>query len=280
MMNDTLARQTTRTDLERHIRDTPVTGTPQQMRAAFARLAGLQPALPIHDIGGVPCAMAGDGQPGAIWLHGGGYVFGGVESHGHAITRLAARLGQAVVMPLYRLAPEATWPDQRHDALAVLNALPRPLPLIGDSAGGHLALHMAFAKPDSVTALALIGANTDRTEQSRTRSDTSDHDLMNDSAQDAALARMALPHAPLGSIHASPLMGPLDWLPRTYITCSCNEVLADDSLLLARAAGLAGVEVTLKVERDLFHMWTLWPHVLPEAAQTLDQIANWLREAR
>lgn len=263
-------------DLLRHIASNPVTGTPSQMRAAFARLAGPQPALKQVEVGGVTCVQAGRGAPSAIWLHGGGYVFGGAESHSTTIKYLAKRLKGAVLMPLYALAPHRVWPAQRDDALAVIDALPKPLPVIGDSAGGHLALHVAFARPGFVSDLALISPNTDRTGQNTLRAPNSDRDPMNDDAQDAHLARLALPNAAPDSVDASPLLGPLERLPRTFITYAENEVLAGDGALLADGADLAGVEVTQVVEQDLLHMWTLWPDILPAAASTLDRIAAWI----
>lgn len=276
-MNDLSTVRPIGPDLLSHIRDTPVTGTPAQMRSAFARLAGPQPALRMVELGGVRCAVAGLGAPAALWLHGGGYVFGGPESHGHTITHFAERLGAAVVMPCYRRAPEATWPAPLEDVMAVLDAMAQPVAVVGDSAGGHLALHLAFNRPGRITGLALIGANADRAGPSPSRRANSPHDPMNDDEQDTALARLALPDAACDSIDASPLLGPLDRLPPTYITCARNEVLADDSLRLAHAAALAGIEVELRVEGDLMHLWTLWPHILPAAARTLGRIADEMR---
>lgn len=278
-MNEPLPSQEIGLDLLLHIASNPVSGSPAEMRAAFARLAGPQPVLRHVDVNGVKCLLAGTGAPMAIWFHGGGYVFGGGESHGRAVARLAARMGEPVLMPLYARAPHRTWPAQRSDALAVLDAFPNAVPVIGDSAGGHLALHAAYARPGKVSALALISPNTDRTDQSTTRIENSERDPMNDDAQDRYLASLAFPGIAPASVDASPLFGPLHLLPRTFITYAENEVLAGDGAMLAEAAGIAGVDVTLNVEHDLMHMWTLWPEQLPAAARTLDRIAAWIRDA-
>lgn len=263
-------------DLRAHIKAHPVEGAPGEMRAAFARLAGPQPHLQSVTMGGVPCVVAGKGAAKTIWLHGGGYVFGGPESHGNTITYLAERLGHAVVMPCYRRAPEAIWPAPLYDAVRVLDAMDGAVGVVGDSAGGHLALQVAFRRPGAVRRLALIGANTDRTGLSRTRGANSETDVMNDDKTDKALWRLAMPSVAMDCADASPLSGPLHNLPPLWLTCAANEVLADDTLLLARAAALAGTAVDLHVERDLFHMWTLWPGHLPEARRTLDRIAAWM----
>lgn len=269
------------TTLRDWIAANPVTGTPEEMRRAFARLAGPQPDLPMTRIGGVPVSLAGtDGPIGAIWLHGGGYVFGGPESHGQAASYLAERLGRRVALPHYRRAPEAIWPAPLEDGLAVLDALPDPVSLVGDSAGGHLALHLAFERPRAVRHLALISPNTDRTGRNRSRAENSDTDAMNDDAQDAELAALAFPGTAPDSRAASPLLGPLETLPPLSLTCAAHEVLAQDTFLLACAATHAGVEVDLRVETDLFHMWTLWPQTLPAAARTLDRIATRILSAQ
>lgn len=267
-----------RASLKAHIRDTPVAGSPAQMRTAFARLAGPQPDLAVEEIGGVACSVAGHGALAAIWLHGGGYVFGGAQSHGHTVARMAQLLGGKVILPHYRLAPEAPWPAQLEDACAVLDAMPGPIPVIGDSAGGHLALNAAFKRPDKITALALISPNTDRTDTSETRASNSPHDLMNDAAQDAHLASRAFPDTPDAAVDASPILGPLHSLPPMFLTCATNEVLADDTLLLARSAAHAGAQLELHVEPNLFHLWTLWPRILPEAARTLALITRFIQD--
>jgi acetyl esterase/lipase len=277
-MNEPLpTRQTARALLQR-IAANPVEGRPSEMRAAFARLAGPQPALKQLDVGGVHCVIAGSGAPAAIWLHGGGYVFGGAESHGNTVLHLAERLGGPVLMPLYARAPSRTWPAQRDDALAVLDRMPRSMPVIGDSAGGHLALHVAFARPGRVSDLVLISPNTDRTGRNTTRAENSARDPMNDDAQDTHLASLAIPGAAPDSVDASPRLGPLHRLPRTYITYAENEVLAGDGALLAEAASKAGVAVTRHVEQELMHMWTLWPQALPAAGRTLNRIADWIHD--
>jgi acetyl esterase/lipase len=266
-----------RTAVEARIRDNPVAGDAPAMRQAFARLAGKQPALPRHRIGGVACRVTGDGNRPILWLHGGGYVFGGHDSHAAAAAFLAGLLPEArTILPAYARAPEQTWPAPLNDALAVVDALDGPVDIVGDSAGGHLGLQVAFARPDRVRALALISPNTDRTGRNTRRKANTATDLMNDDGQDAALARMAMPGIAPDDPVASPLAGPLDMLPPLYVTYSENEVLADDARLLAGAARAAGVPVTVRPREGLFHMWTLWPEEIPEAHDTLAEIAGFL----
>ncbi len=267
-----------RAEIEARIAAHPVEGTPAQMRAAFDALTTAD------QVSGTPFSRAGvtglrfGFGPDAIWLHGGGYVFGSSRSHAPSAAFLAAAVGYTIWVPDYRLAPEALWPAQRDDALALASSFDAPLPLIGDSAGGHLALNVALHTPQSVSALVLISPNTDRSGLSETRQVNTPHDLMNADEDDAALARMAMPDLQAASVEASPLLGQLGALPPVWITAATNEVLLDDTLLLIRALGRAGVPVSAEIRAGLFHLWTLWPDHLAEAAATLRSAARFLGE--
>lgn len=265
-----------RTALEAHIRANPVEGDHHQMRRAFAALAPPSPALTIDRIDGIPVEIhKPDATRTILFLHGGGYVFGAPRSHAAAAVHLAAITGCRVIAPAYRLAPEHVWPAPLEDAAAVLASLDTPVAVVGDSAGGHLAISLALKEPDRVSRLVLISPNTDRSGKSRTRRANSDTDLMNDDATDRALSNRVLGHLPDDDPHASPLLADLSRLPRVWITASEGEVLLDDTRLFTDAARQAGVYVAIVTERGLFHMWTLWPGFAP-ARRSWDRIATFL----
>lgn len=79
-----------------------------------------------------------------LYLHGGGYTFNGPISQRYG-EMLAHHCGARVFMPRYRLTPEHPHPAQAQDALAAWHYLRKEVPadqivVIGDSAGGHMAL--------------------------------------------------------------------------------------------------------------------------------------------
>src|SRR5690606_19647662 len=83
-----------------------------------------------------------------LQLHGGGFRIGRPEFEGPFSEALAQRCGVEVIVPQYRLAPEAPFPAGLNDALAALEALRReagdaPLIVGGDSAGAGLAASVA-----------------------------------------------------------------------------------------------------------------------------------------
>ncbi|TDL76061.1 alpha/beta hydrolase [Palleronia sediminis] len=276
-----MTRPSTPDDLRAHIRATPIAGDPPAMRDAFARRVSAAAALPRTEIGGVACAVFGherhqDGEGTLLWLHGGGLVMGAPESHAVMLERLAGLTGLRVVAPAYALAPEAPWPAQRDACRDVLSALPGPVHLGGDSAGGQIALILAQRLTDRIATLSLVSPNTDRTGLSTTRA--RDTDLMNDGESDAAFARQALGDYDPADPEVSPLLGPLDELPPLLVVAAGAEVLLDDALLLVHRAALADASVSLRVFPGLFHLFPLWPDILPQGDAALRAIAAHIAE--
>lgn len=91
--------------------------------------------------------------PAIVYYHGGGFVFGDLESHDSFCRWLADRTDLPVIAVDYRLAPEHPFPAFTDDAEAAarwiasgpaeLGFAPTGLVTCGDSAGGHLAIHVA-----------------------------------------------------------------------------------------------------------------------------------------
>lgn len=84
-----------------------------------------------------------------VYFHGGGFIFGGLESHDDICAELCARTGFELVSVDYRLAPEHRHPAAFDDAMSVYEwAIDRsdlPIVLAGDSAGGNLAAAVSHA---------------------------------------------------------------------------------------------------------------------------------------
>ncbi|WP_411196817.1 alpha/beta hydrolase [Rhizobium sp.] len=86
-----------------------------------------------------------------LYLHGGGFVVGSLESHHAICAEIADFVGAELVSVDYRLAPEYRWPAQTDDGFAVLKHLlsaNNKVVLIGDSAGGNLAAGLALRARD------------------------------------------------------------------------------------------------------------------------------------
>ena len=99
---------------------------------------------------GVPCRLyPGAGPASVIYLHGGGFVVGGLHSHDDVCAEIRAATGLTVIAVDYRLSPEHQHPAALDDACAVITATKGPLILAGDSAGGNLAAAAAHRLRDS-----------------------------------------------------------------------------------------------------------------------------------
>lgn len=105
------------------------------------------------DAGGVPARLylPRDAQDVVLYLHGGGFVTGGLVAHDGFARRLASRTGRGVLLPAYRLAPEHPWPAADEDAAAAADWLAdqgfRRLDVVGDSAGSALAIGEVLRHP-------------------------------------------------------------------------------------------------------------------------------------
>ena len=109
-----------------------------------------------HDSSNAPCV---------IYLHGGGWVIGDLDTHDKECRYLAQKAKCTVIAVHYRLGPEAPFPAGHEDCLEVLRAVTghpedygidaSKVAVAGDSAGGNLAAYLAIAARDEGIALAL-----------------------------------------------------------------------------------------------------------------------------
>ena len=91
--------------------------------------------------------------PAIIFCHGGGFVWGSIDTHDGICRRLASETGAAVISVGYRLAPETRFPGPVDDVHGVLNDVirnaarygidPEAIALCGDSAGGAICVGVA-----------------------------------------------------------------------------------------------------------------------------------------
>ncbi|CAG8947504.1 unnamed protein product [Penicillium salamii] len=88
-----------------------------------------------------------------LYVHGGAYFFGSVDTHRYMMQRHARKLKARVFAPEYRLSPQFPFPCGLHDCLAAYLWLlksyePKEIIIAGDSAGGGLALSMLVIMRD------------------------------------------------------------------------------------------------------------------------------------
>lgn len=88
-----------------------------------------------------------------LYMHGGGFVVGGLDSHDDVCAEICGATGLDVISVDYRLSPEHRHPAAFDDCQTALGwtraRFGKPLVLAGDSAGGNLAAALSHANRDS-----------------------------------------------------------------------------------------------------------------------------------
>jgi len=220
---------------------------------------------------------------GVLYLHGGGYVLGSIDTHAELMARVAASCRAPVLGVDYRLAPEHPFPAAIDDALASYEHLieagikPEAIVLAGDSAGGGLALALllklkALGKPMPAGAV-LFSPWCDLTGSGDSVKSRIDVDPMISPAMLNPMAELYLSGAGAKEVLASPLFGDLSGLPPLLIQVGDHEILLDDSTRLATAAQAAGVKAELEIFAGGFHVFQNQPH-LPESATALSAMGK------
>jgi monoterpene epsilon-lactone hydrolase len=222
-----------------------------------------------------------------LFLHGGGYVSGSLDSHRHMIGQ-AGREAQSRTLSLaYRLAPEHPFPAALEDAIAGYHFLlsqgfdPKRIAVAGESAGGGLAIAMLVSLRDrgiplpACTWCSSPWVDLEAIGGSMTAKASVDPLIQKAYLMELAAAYLkgADPRTPL----ASPLYADLRGLPPMLIQVGSAETLLDDSVRLAGAAGAAGVRVTLEVWPDMIHAWHLFYPQLADGRRALAQVGAFIR---
>jgi len=205
------------------------------------------------------------GCPCILYLHGGGWVVGDLDSHDFICTELASTLGVLVVAVDYRLAPEHPYPAGFNDCLGVWRALrsgpfrldPARTLVAGDSAGGNLAAALCLALRDAneplPAAQVLIYPGLGGDHQLPSRSECIDAPLLSSSDVDCYHA-LYLRGSRKPSAYAMPLLaGDLAGLPPALVAVAQFDPLRDDGVCYAERLNAAGVAATLYYGEGLVH---------------------------
>ncbi len=242
--------------------------------------AGRPPGVTARDgaIAQVPCRIYAGADPTVLYFHGGGFVVGGLDSHDDICAEIRAATGFGVVAVDYRLCPEHPHPAAFDDALAVALALPGPLVLVGDSAGGTIAAALAHAlrgrKPVLGQVLIYPALARDHTGGSYV---THAHAPLLTAADMEFYAAIrhggTVPDQPDPS--ATPLAaGDFSGLPPTLVVAAECDPLADDAPAYAAKVRAAGGLAWAITEPGLVHGYLRARHSVPRAAASFDRITR------
>lgn len=275
------------------------------MRAGFAAAGAALPRPPLgavtehrvsHGAVDVPVRLYRPfaqpaGEPLLIFLHGGGWMFGDLDSHDAACRHLAVLAGCAVAAVAYRLAPEHPFPAGLNDCQAAAEWLldhaaelgldAARIAIGGESAGANLA--------------AVLARKLARREGVRPMLQLLIHPPVDFRFQAASITEVPAPGLNLDSLHmvrsaylreeadvldpdASPALAPdLSGLPPAYVLTVEIDPLRDEGEAYALQLAAAGVETTLVRIPGLVHGFMFEAATIPIIGRAFTRIAQWLR---
>nr|ABI18351.1 esterase/lipase [uncultured bacterium] len=223
-----------------------------------------------------------------LYLHGGGYVMGSINTHRSMVGEISRASQAAALLLDYRLAPEHPFPAAVEDGVAAYRWLldqgfkPQHLSISGDSAGGGLVLAVLVSArdqglpmPASAIPISPWADMTCTNDSFKTRAEA---DPMVAPGGINKMAARYLNGADAKHPYASPNFANLKGLPPLLIHVGRDEVLLDDSIKLDAKAKADGVKSTLEIWDDMIHVWHAFHPMLPEGKQAIVRVGEFMRE--
>jgi acetyl esterase/lipase len=230
-----------------------------------------------------------DPSRAVLYLHGGGYVIGSLDSHRHLAAEVGRACGARTLAVDYRLAPEHPFPAPVEDTVAAYRYLLESglrsdrIALAGDSAGGGLVVGALLAIREAGLPLPACGwCLSPWVDMQALGESFTDRAVADPTVQKATILMMAdwyLGGADPRHPHAAPLYGDLRGLPPLLIQVGSAETLLDDSLALARKAGIADVVAHLQIWPEMIHIWHLYFPILADGRCAIAAGGSFVRQA-
>ena len=220
-----------------------------------------------------------------LYCHGGGYTSGNLGYARVLAAKMASATGCEVLAFQYRLAPEYPYPAALEDAQKAWDYLmhqgwgAKDVILVGDSAGGNLALELTLALKEEERflpgRLVLFSPWTDMTASGDSYTQREELDPMLTNRYIRAVRSAYAPGADYRQPCFSPLFGDLAGFPPTLIQVGEREILYSDSKRLQEALIAAGVPCVLQSWPDMWHVFQMFP--LKSAGEAMISMAEFLR---
>lgn len=253
-----------------------------------------------HVVGGIPIELLQKNDDFSsnviLQFHGGAYVIGLIDIYRDIAVRYAQISDAAVLSVDYRIAPEYSYPAALEDALIAWEWLLSQgysedrIIVVGDSAGGNLALAMVAKLRDEGRALpkavvcmspwADLAAQGDSYITKRhldpmfgTPNGKEDN-LEEDPGLFASYAQGVSEY----DKYLSPVYGEFNDFPPMLIQVGTYEVLESDSLTVYKKAAMQGVDVRLTRYEGMFHVFQLFGNIIPESRLAWTQVEEFLHE--
>lgn len=239
-----------------------------------------------------PVSAPTSAAPLLLYLHGGGFVTGDLDTHDSVCQALAARAGCLVLSVVYRLAPEHVFPAAVEDALAALvhvqgnaarfGADPARIAIGGDSAGGNLATVACLRARDEGAQLpayqVLIYPGTDMTHSMPSNETFAEGFFLTRELIDWYMSHYLSRPGEASDWRASPMFAEdLSGLPPACVVTAGFDPLRDEGDRYVERLAEAGVPVDAWCEDSLIHGFANMAGVSEGARRAVSRIGDALR---
>lgn len=234
--------------------------------------------------------------PGIVFLHGGGFTVGDLDTHDRIMRMLAEAAGSAVIGVDYSLSPEVKFPQALHECAGIVDHLAvhgaefgldgSRLVIAGDSAGAGLTLGTALLLRDdpnavaahptsfhSLRALISIYGGHGLVDSGSRRLFGGDWDGMGANDLNNLMGGYFLTPEDEKSPYAAHLTADLSGLPPVFVAAAGLDPLRDDSRTLARTLERADNDVHFEEYPHVLHSFLHFGRVLDEAGEVLARSA-------
>jgi epsilon-lactone hydrolase len=246
------------------------------------------------ELGSVPAVtldpLVGGPDRTVLYFHGGGYVGGSPPELYLPLAAAVALAADARVHAVdYRLAPGTRFPGAFDDCLRAYEWLvtdggvdPQRLVLLGDSAGGNLAVAVTAAARDRGLALpsciAVISPLADLTFSGASIEERKHLDPLVTREMLESTVTEYLAGSDPRDPRCSAIFADMRGFPPMLIQVGEDEILYDDAVRIRDAATAAGVDVAFESWRHGFHVWPVFISAgLPESAAAIERLATFFK---
>lgn len=249
------------------------------------------------ELGGVPVEQmihrfGPESDMTVLYLHGGAFLTGGIETHRRICERIALSTGAPVISVDYVQIPDGSVADSVQDAISAYQALveqavhPDKIVVAGDSAGGYLTMKIGElaarrglpAPAALLTFSPLLSLDFDRAEKGIVAVVPA-RDAYIPLHRVRHIRKYWLPEGHTIEGHTSPLNAVAHIASPTFIVAADNEVLRPEAEALAHRLADRGVEVEFHLFRKQVHAFPVLADVMPESRQAILLAADFARRA-
>jgi acetyl esterase len=232
-------------------------------------------------------------RPALLYFHGGGFVFGNLDTHDAVCRALAEESGAVVISVDYRLSPEHKFPAAVEDSYAatlwaVANAErlgidAHRIGVGGDSAGGNLATVVAMrcrdaGGPSLAFQLLLYPVTDFSTFETESHREFGEAYFLTRSAMDWFMGHYLASADQKRHPEVSPLLAPdLTGLPPALVITAEFDPLRDEGEAYAQRLRMAGVPVTVRRYPGMIHGFVSMCGVLSGGREAIREAAEFTR---